>query len=80
MRVGTVYIAVDLLLASESGREKHVDLDEVGGVLFHAAADAIEKVSALGQGAAVSEVRFYGNGLPPASPVILKRSVGPSAG
>jgi hypothetical protein len=38
MNVGTVYIAIDVLLDSDSGRAKHTDVDHQGGWLFHAAA------------------------------------------
>jgi hypothetical protein len=76
MNVGTVYIAIDVLLDSDSGRAKHTDVDHQGGWLFHAAAAAIEKMTEGSQGAAVAELRYYGTRIPPEAPVLLTHQIG----
>ncbi len=60
--VGSVFIEIPLMLSSESGDSKHTDLNEQGFFLAVAIAKHLKSLST--EGAAFSEITFWGTTLP----------------
>jgi hypothetical protein len=59
---GPVYIEIPMMLSSESGEGKHTDLNEQGLHLALAIARCLKSIST--QGAALSEMTFWGTSIP----------------
>jgi hypothetical protein len=62
MAVGSVYLEIPMMLSSESGQEKHIDLNNQGLFLAFDIARLLKASST--QGAAVSEITFWGTTKP----------------
>lgn len=56
--VGSVYIEIPLMLSSESGEDKHTNLDNQGLFLAYEIARLLKSSST--EGAALSEMTFWG--------------------
>jgi len=59
---GSVYIEIPLMLSSESGEGKHTDLNEQGIHLAFSIAKFLKSIST--EGAALSEMTFWGTSIP----------------
>lgn len=59
---GPVYIEIPIMLSSESGDGKHTDLNEQGLFLAYSIAKYLKSIST--EGAAISEMTFWGTSLP----------------
>jgi hypothetical protein len=59
---GSVYIEIPMMLSSESGEGKHTDLNEQGLFLAFSIAKYLKSIST--QGAALSEMTFWGTSMP----------------
>lgn len=59
---GSVYIEIPLMLSSESGESKHTDLNEQGAFLAFSIAKFLKSTDT--EGAALSELTFWGTNLP----------------
>jgi len=60
--IGSVFIEIPIMLSSESGENKHTDLNEQGLFLAFEIAKNLSALSA--QGAAMSEMTYWGTTLP----------------
>jgi hypothetical protein len=60
--VGSVYIEIPLMLSSESGEDKHTNLDNQGLFLAYEIAKLLKSSST--EGAALSEMTFWGTRTP----------------
>ena len=59
---GPVYIEIPMLLSSVSGERKHTDLNEQGLHLAYSIAQYLKTIST--EGAALSEITFWGTSIP----------------
>jgi hypothetical protein len=59
---GPVYIEIPMMLSSESGERKHTDLNEQGLQLAFSIAQYLKSMST--EGAALSEITFWGTSIP----------------
>lgn len=59
---GPVYIEIPMMLSSESGEGKHTDLNEQGLHLAFSIAKYLKSIST--EGAALSEMTFWGTSIP----------------
>ena len=59
---GSIYIEIPLMLSGDSGRAKHNDLNEQGAHLAVAIGKSLKKLDF--QGAALTEIRYWGTKLP----------------
>jgi hypothetical protein len=59
---GSVYIGIPMMLSSESGEGKHSDLNEQGLHLAFSIAKFLKSIST--EGAALSEMTFWGTSIP----------------
>jgi hypothetical protein len=59
---GPVYIEIPIMLSSESGESKHTDLNEQGLFLAFSIAKYLKSISS--EGAALSEMTFWGTSVP----------------
>ncbi|MFH8843090.1 hypothetical protein [Streptomyces sp. NPDC017868] len=59
---GSVYIEIPILLSSDSGRDKHLDLNEQGAWLYYEIKKVIDQVRANPelQDIAIEEPRYWG--------------------
>ncbi len=60
--VGSVYLEIPLMLSSESGENKHTNLDNQGLFLAYEIAKHLKSSST--EGAALSEMTFWGTKIP----------------
>lgn len=60
--VGSVFIEISMMLSSESGENKHTDLNEQGLFLAFEIAKILRTLGT--QGAALSEMTYWGTTLP----------------
>jgi hypothetical protein len=60
--IGSVYIEIPLMLSSESGEDKHTNLDNQGLFLAYEIAKLLKSSST--EGAALSEMTFWGTKTP----------------
>ena len=60
--VGSVFIEIPMMLSSESGEDKHTDLNNQGLFLAFEIAKLLKASST--QGAALSEITFWGTTVP----------------
>lgn len=59
---GSIYIEIPLMLSSDSGRTKHIDLNEQGAHLTVAIGRYLKNIDF--QGAALTEIRYWGAQIP----------------
>ena len=59
---GPVYIEIPIMLSSESGESKHTDFNEQGLFLAFSIAKYLKSISS--EGAALSEMTFWGTSVP----------------
>ncbi|MEV7613272.1 hypothetical protein [Streptomyces sp. NPDC089799] len=59
---GSVFVEIPIMLSSDSGREKHVDLDEQGAYLYYAIKKVLDEIRANPelQGIAIQEAQYWG--------------------
>ena len=60
--VGSIFIEIPIMLSSESGEHKHTDLNNQGLVLAYEIGRNLKSIST--QGAALSEMNFWGTTVP----------------
>ena len=60
--IGSVYIEIPMMLSSESGEDKHVDLNNQGLFLAYEISKFLRTLST--EGAALSEMTFWGTVMP----------------
>ncbi len=60
--IGSVYIEIPLMLSSESGEDKHTNLENQGLFLAYEIAKLL--MSSSTEGAALSEITFWGTKTP----------------
>jgi hypothetical protein len=61
-KVGSVYLEIPMMLSSDSGEEKHTDLNNQGLFLAYEIARHLKSLNA--EGAALSEIIFWGITVP----------------
>ncbi len=59
---GSVYIEIPMMLSSVSGEGKHTDLNEQGLFLAYSIAGYLKSINT--EGAALSEMTFWGTAIP----------------
>ena len=59
---GPVYLEIPIMLSSESGESKHTDLNKQGLFLAFSIAKYLKSISS--EGAALSEMTFWGTSVP----------------
>ena len=60
--MGSIFIEIPMMLSSESGEDKHIDLNNQGLFLAYEIARLLKTIST--QGAALSEMTFWGTTVP----------------
>jgi hypothetical protein len=60
--MGSIFIEIPMMLSSESGEDKHIDLNNQGLFLAYEIARLLKSIST--QGAALSEMTFWGTTVP----------------
>ena len=62
VNAGSVFIEIPMMLSSESGEAKHMDLNNQGLLMAYQIADMLKKFNS--EGAALSEITFWGTTIP----------------
>ena len=62
LNAGSVFLEIPMMLSSESGETKHIDLNNQGLLMAFQIAIFLKKFNS--QGAALSEITFWGTTLP----------------
>jgi len=78
MAMGTVAFEVEIMLASDSAREKHTDVQEQGAWLLLPIARGLRSFEA-GSGVGLGRLRYMGEGQV-RRPVVAEMDVGPTVG
>jgi hypothetical protein len=78
MAIGTVAFEVEIMLASDSGREKHTDVEEQGAWLLSPIERGLRSFEP-GSGAGFGRLRYMGEGQV-GRPVVAEKVVGPAIG
>ena len=62
VNAGSVFLEIPMMLSSESGEAKHIDLNNQGLLMTYRIAEFLKDFNS--EGAALSEITFWGTTLP----------------